>query len=194
MLAGDLIEMAVDDDRVRTALAKSGELFQGYHPVMQEVHERNAARLEKIIDVIGWPTEDRVGKEASDAAWLVLQHAISKPALQRSGLELLRPLARTRQVDPIRVAMLEDRIRFFEGRSQLYGTQFDWDEHGEMSPVMMDDVASVNERRIALGLPIMDEAIKAQRASVMNTAERPPEDMEVRKSRFLSWCKEVGWR
>jgi hypothetical protein len=36
----------------------------------------------------------------------------------------------------LQAAMLEDRIRAFEGRPQRYGTQFDWDANGEPSPVV----------------------------------------------------------
>ncbi|NJC27510.1 hypothetical protein [Neolewinella antarctica] len=39
------------------------------------MHWRNAEELEQIIDVIGSPTIDRVGREVSAATRLVIQYA-----------------------------------------------------------------------------------------------------------------------
>src|SRR5207247_48023 len=80
------------------------------------------------------------------AAWLILQHAIGNPPLMRRGLTLLRGGVSEGEVSPLEVAMLEDRIRTFEGRPQRYGTQFDWDEHGRLSPLPLEDPAGVDAR------------------------------------------------
>ncbi len=108
--------MAADDLRLREDLAADGSLFQGYHPRMRAVHERNADRLEAIIANSGWPNVASVGQEASEAAWLIAQHAISRPKLMRATLALLRDSRSAGSVAPWRLAMLEDRICMFEGR------------------------------------------------------------------------------
>jgi hypothetical protein len=69
------------------------------------------------------------------AAWQIVQHAIGDPEFQRRSLELVRGAARRGDADPLQVAMLDDRILFFEGRLQLYGTQFDWDANGQTSAI-----------------------------------------------------------
>src|SRR5437870_12291511 len=69
----------------------------------------------------------------------------------RRGLTLLQGGASKGEVSPLNVAMLEDRIRTFEGRPQRYGTQFDWDEHGRLSPLPLEDPAGVDARRRATG-------------------------------------------
>lgn len=74
-------------------LGRSGALFDGYHPRMREVHERNAGRLGAILEAHGWPGRSLAGEDASAAAWLVLQHAIGNPSLQRRGLTLMRAAA-----------------------------------------------------------------------------------------------------
>lgn len=48
---------------------------------MEQLHNRNAKILNDIIEAIGYPTIDKVGKEASEAAWLVIQHSIGQSAL-----------------------------------------------------------------------------------------------------------------
>ena len=48
-----------------------------------------------------------------------------------TALSALQAAAGRGEVPPLQPAMLEDRIRTFEGRPQRYGTQFDWDADGE---------------------------------------------------------------
>src|SRR5688500_3614206 len=92
-LRDELVAMAGEDRRVRDHLAAGGALPDGYHPAMQTVHHRNAARLAAIIEEHGWPGRGLAGDDGARAAWLVLQHAIAHPALQRRGLVLLREAA-----------------------------------------------------------------------------------------------------
>jgi hypothetical protein len=126
-----LSDMAEEDQRVRAELAATGELFQGYHPRMAEVHRRNAQELEAIIELYGWPGKSLVGDAGANAAWLILQHAIGNPELQRKCLPVLREAITRGEMEPAQAAYLEDRICFFERRAQRYGTQFDWDENAE---------------------------------------------------------------
>ena len=190
----ELIAMAEEDQRVRAELASDGSLFQGYHPRMRAVHDSNAARLSAILDAHGWPGEPQVGSEGAKAAWLIAQHAIAQPALQRRVLDSLKPAARKGDVPVLQAAMLEDRIRSFEGRPQLYGTQFDWDEAGQMSPLPIDDPAQVDARRREIGLEPLASDLRKRRAAMAAGPERPPEDWAARQRGVESWCREVGWR
>jgi hypothetical protein len=133
-ITDELIAMAEHDRKVGDELAASGALYEGYDPRMAAVHEKNALRLREIMAQIGWPTERLVGKRAAEAAWLIAQHAIAHPQFQRSCLKFLAVAAREHLVPAWQPAMLEDRIRVFEGRPQLYGTQLEPDEHGNMRP------------------------------------------------------------
>jgi hypothetical protein len=193
-LRRELLAMADEDLRVREELAKAGSLYGGYHPRMREVHERNATRLHRILDEHGWPGRSVVGERAAEAAWLIVQHAIGDPALQRRSLALLRDAAAAGEAPRLQVAMLEDRIRAFEGRGQLYGTQFDWDARGEMSPLPIEDVEHVDERRHQLGLPCMEEETRRKRLAAAQTRERPPRDRAAYQREMEAWLRSVGWR
>jgi hypothetical protein len=67
-----------------------------------------------------------------------VQHAISLPQFQRQCLALLQAAVTRGEAPAWQVAMLTDRIRILEGRQQLYGTQFDWDANGQMSPLPIE--------------------------------------------------------
>ncbi|MGH9381676.1 MAG: DUF6624 domain-containing protein [Thermoanaerobaculia bacterium] len=193
-LMDELLAMADEDLRVREELAQDGSLYGGYHPRMREVHERNAARLRQILDEHGWPGRSLVGEQAAEAAWLIVQHAIGDPPLQRHSLVLLRDAAAAGEAPVLQAAMLEDRIRTFEGRGQLYGTQFDWDEEGAMSPFPIEDVDHVDAYRRQIGLPPLEDETRRRRRIVAQTAERPPQDWAAYQREMEEWLRSIGWR
>jgi hypothetical protein len=90
--------------------------------------------------------------------------------------------------------MLEDRIRCMEGRPQRFGTQFDWDIDGNMSPLPLEDSEGMDARRQAIGLAPLAEEIRARRAAVAESLEQPPHDWTQRQREMEAWCKKVGWR
>lgn len=190
-IARELIAMAEEDRRVRAELVADGTLFDGYSPRMEAVHLANGARLEAIVAAHGWPGRRLVGDEASRAAWLVLQHAISRPDLQRRGVGWLSEAVAASEVPALELAYLEDRVAFFEGRPQRYGTQSDWDEAGRMSVWTLEDPERVDEWRHAVGLgPLVERPC----AGGEMEPEPPPRDWETRRREFLAWCRQVGWR
>jgi hypothetical protein len=190
-LRDELLAMAEEDDRVREELAADGSLYAGYHPRMEAVHSRNAARLAQILDQHGWPGISLVRADGEEAAWRIAQHAIAHPALQRRVLELLKA-SPPHDLPRSQIAYLEDRIRTLEGRPQLYGTQFDWDDHGEMSPMPIEDPARVDERRAAMGLDPLAERTRKMRAQTGN--EPRPADLVARRREMEAWARKVGWR
>jgi hypothetical protein len=192
-LRSELLAMAEEDQRVRAELAADGSLFQGYHPRMEDVHRRHGARLLEIIEARGWPGRSVAGDDGSRAAWLILQHAISMPSLQRWGLEILKAEGARGEVDGAQVAMLEDRIRVFEGRKQVYGTQYDWDEHGEIGPSPIEDPEHVDERRRAVGLPPLEEHTRRMREGMKQVQKGLPQDYAERQRAQREWARSVGW-
>jgi hypothetical protein len=193
-LRDELLAMAAEDQRVRANLAADGSLFDGYHPRMAEVHDRNAARLTAVIGEYGWPGRSLVGEDGARAAWLVLQHAIGHPDLQRRGLVLLQQAVVQGEVPAAEVAMLADRIAFFEGRPQRYGTQFDWNEQGELAPWTIEDEAGVEERRREVGLPPLAEVTRRMRQDMARSREKQPQDWKERQRQFEAWARSVAWR
>ncbi|TRW21042.1 hypothetical protein FMM05_20730 [Flavobacterium zepuense] len=177
-ISNELIEMAQHDLHDREKLINEGKLTPGYNPDMERVHKINAARLEEIIDAIGYPTTSKVGKQASEAAWLIVQHAISEPALMKRCYTLI--IEAGDNVSPQNQAYLYDRICYFEGRPQKYGTQFD--DRG-MYPV--EDKAEMVRLREALRLRAHDEDLIVVHKAGQNLH---PFDRE-----FNNWRKNVGW-
>ncbi|MEM8886751.1 MAG: DUF6624 domain-containing protein [Bacteroidota bacterium] len=192
-IAHQIIELKEEDLRVRDKLIQEGLLGKGYNEEMKAVHDKNAYILAGIMEEIGYPTVEKVGEEASQAAWLVIQHAIGQPAFMKKCADILAEAVRKQEVNPKGLAYLMDRIAVFEQKPQLYGTQFDWDEKVELSPEAYDDIAKVNERRKAIGLNTIEAQTAIMRQQAKKEQESPPEDFEKRRKEKLAWLKEVGW-
>ena len=177
--AEELIEMAQHDLYVREKLLQEGALSRGYNPEMEAVHKKNAARLEQIINDIGYPTKSKVGIEASEAAWLIVQHAISEPALMKRCWQLIQ---KTEDVNPQNLAYMYDRICYFEGKPQKYGTQFD--SRG-LYPV--EDKKEMIRLRKELKLKVHDEDMIVESKTDEFTDLHPDDET------FNQWRKKVGW-
>src|SRR5262249_50196693 len=91
-------------------------------------------------------------------------------------------------------AYLSDRIAVFEGRPQTFGTQFDWDAQGQLSPAPIRDPQTIEERRASIGLPPLADSIAEMRASAAADVEVAPADLAQRREQFEAWARRVGWR
>lgn len=191
-LADRLIALAANDLETRERLAADGSLFDGYHPEMQAVHEENARELETIIAKDGWPTSDIAGDDGAEAAWLIAQHAIGLPEFQRKCLELLKAAVAAGKAPAWQMAMMLDRILTFEGRPQVYGTSFDWDDSGQLNPRPIEDPDGVDRRRTEVGLEPMEVAISKLRTR--DAAQPRPADLAEHRRRMDDWARLVGWR
>ena len=191
-LRDELLAMEQEDLRVRAELAADGSLFEGYHPQMEAVHRRNALRLLEIIEAHGWPGERLAGPDGAQAAWRIAQHAIGEPEFQRQCLRWLSEAAEAGDVPAWQPAFLEDRVRVFEGRPQLYATQFQVSDDGWPVPFPIEDPHGVDERRRAVGLePLADQLRRAHQEEV---TPPDPATRERREREYHEWLRRVGWR
>ncbi|MDX6523246.1 MAG: hypothetical protein QOI17_759 [Gaiellales bacterium] len=190
----ELLAMAGEDGAMRERLVADGSLFDGYNPLMAIVHRRNGDRLSEIVEAHGWPGRSLVGEDGADAAWLVLKHAIGDPGLQRRCLPLLELAAAGGDIPPWHFATLLDGIRFYEGRPQVYGSMFDWDENGELAPWPIEDADEVDQRRALVGLPPLAEQIQSVRMAAGAEGDRRPADPAARRREADEWARSVGWR
>lgn len=90
-------------------------------------------------------------------------------------------------------AYLTDRIRFNQRLPQVYGTIFDWDEQGEMSPWCIENPETVEKRRQEVGLPPLEEYMQTMRNSAREEGHCPPASYDARQREIETWAKHVGW-
>jgi Kdo2-lipid IVA lauroyltransferase/acyltransferase len=184
----ELLALAQDAEAVRDSL---GRLSAGDAPELEAIHRRNLASLIARADAHGWPGRSLAGEDGAAAAFRILWNAKEEPALLRRCLPLLEAAAAANEVPPLQPALLADRIRFFEGRPQLYGTTLEWDSQGRLTAGALEAPADVDVRRAALGLGPLAIAVE-ERLRVAE--ETPPADPARRYREFETWARRVGWR
>ncbi len=189
-----IIGLQNTDLELREKLISEGKLGEGYNKEMENLHNQNAEVLNQIIEIIGFPTVEKVGNQLAYSAWLVIQHSIGKPEFMKRCAELLEiEVKKKKKADPRNLAYLTDRIATFENIPQLYGTQFDWDDNGELNPNDFDDINKVNQRRKSIGLNTLEEQTDILRTQAKHENHLPPKDLIQRKTEMENWKKLVGW-
>lgn len=126
---------------------------------ISEIDAENQIWLKSTLARIGWFRISIYGRSASNASWLLVQHADQDPAWQKEVLEVLKPLAAQGEASWKDVAYLEDRLAATESKPQVYGTQGQC-QNGAWSPFEISDPSQVDQRRIAIGLMPLDEYAK----------------------------------
>jgi len=151
-ITSQLLGMAEVDQHMRKTNTEKNHDSE----LWKEIDSKNTVLLKQIIEKIGWPTTSKVGKEASEDAWLIAQHADLDVDFQKQCLELMKKES-AEEVSETDIAYLHDRICVNEGRPQFFGTQFYTNEHGAYGPRPVEELESVDNRRKAIGLePLAD--------------------------------------
>jgi hypothetical protein len=119
------------------------------------IDQQNIGRLEAIVAAHGWPKRSVFGAKAASAAFLILQHA--DLGYQKKYLPMVREAAAANEMQRSSLALLEDRVRLREGKSQIYGSQVRRNAKDEWEPTDLEDPANVDARRATVGLqPLAD--------------------------------------
>lgn len=128
---------------------------RGYSDEMRKIHEDNAQFLEETLKIVRLDELMSVSKEIADAVFLIIQHAISLPSFMK---EMLVRLSVGPSKHPLYAAYIEDRIHYFERQPQRYGTQYDYNEQGQMSMYWCtDSIEMINQRRALVGMNTVQE-------------------------------------
>ena len=172
-LSEELIRLGLLDQTVRvgyTAQVLSDTAYLRASLVIDSVLTR---RLRRIVAEHGWPGVSVVGREAAQAAFLIVQHSPSD-AFQRESLPLLEAAVAAGEASGADVAMLTDRIRVHDGKPQLYGTQFRIvDEVLVAYPI--EDIMKLDDRRAAVGLMPMNDYAQLLRGTYRGVVRWPPD-------------------
>lgn len=123
-----------------------------YGGEQDKIISANTTWLKGVLGKIGWFDISRYGEEASQAAWLLVQHADNDPAWQNKVLDVLRDSVKHGNMQPKYYAYLVDRVAHNGGRPQVYGTQGSCDKAG-WEPFSTIEPATLDARRQSMGLP-----------------------------------------
>jgi len=119
-ITNKILKMAKREQSLRKKFLKtnSEEDFQK----VKDVDKINREEFKKIFEEIGYISSE-YGKEVQLAAFLIVQHMPKEDTpFMKEYLYLMKD--DLKNINPLNYAQLVDRVRIYEGKNQLYGTQF----------------------------------------------------------------------
>lgn len=118
----------------------------------------NLIRVLKILDEKGWVGKDKVGQQANQTLFLVIQHSDLK--IQQKYLPMMREAVKNGNAKPSHLALMEDRVALREGRKQIYGSQIGANPISNKPYVLpLEDPNNVDKRRADVGLEPLAEYV-----------------------------------
>lgn len=149
----ELMTRVTADQAIRdTMFSKGIALDPATISRMEQVDRDNTSWLKDQIRQNGWPSAAKVGKAASDAALLIVQHAVHDPPFQRMALDTVTRLFEKGEVEGQAFALLFDRVKTQAGQKQRYGTQAKMTGR-KIAFDPMEDSTKVDSLRQTVGLP-----------------------------------------
>jgi hypothetical protein len=147
-------------DQLAITTRVEGVEAEAYSHLLRVDKERlireNAEWLKSVLARIGWFDISRYGADASQGAWLLVQHADYDPAFQRAMLKVLGDRVPRGDMQATYYAYLVDRVAVNSGERQTYGTQGRCvPGAGRWEPREVAEPEGLDARRAALGLEPM---------------------------------------
>ncbi len=161
---GDTLNQVYTDDQfyrrqLDSVQKKYGPDSKQMQALWKKIEEKDSIDLEIVTSILnrkGWLGPDEVGQRASEALWLVIQHADS--LTQVTWLPVMKTAVEQGKAQPDELALLEDRILVTQGKKQIYGSQVHSDpKTGKMNFFPIEDEPNVNKRRATVGLGPLEE-------------------------------------
>ena len=146
----------------RNKYMKNGGYFRtpAIFPVLameEENHNLNTQRLLELLDKYGWPTATEVTEYAAAGAAMIINHTDYE--LRAKYFPMLEQAFKQGEAQPLRYAKMRDRLLVEEGKKQLYGTQWKFENSGRV-PHPIEEPEYVDKRRAEIGLGPLDVYLK----------------------------------
>ena len=183
-----LLELETRAQAVRSELIAAREINEAFHPRLEEINRSNTSRLRQIIAVFGWPGNSLVGDKGARAAWRVALYSYAEPSFMRQCRDLIDRASHNGEAPRWHFAMIDDRIRVYEGKPQRYGTQLRHGPNG-VEPHPLENDARINSMRTQAGLPLMAQTL----AQARSQPAPPPEVIAAREAAELDFRRHAGW-
>ena len=120
-------------------------------------HIENERKLLKLLEIYGWPTASSVTEYAAAGAALIINHTTYE--VRSNYFPLLEKAFKQGEAQPLRYAKMRDRLLVEEGKKQLYGTQWKF-ENTERVPQPIEAPEYVDKRRAEIGLGPLNTYLK----------------------------------
>ena len=122
---------------------------------MQKIDGDNTQYVKKLVAEMGWIDAGRFGREASNTAFLIVQHSGNLP-LMLAALPEIEKDVKAGKADGQDFALLYDRTQLSLGNPQRYGSQIG-QAGGKMVVLPVENREKIDEYRKSMGMmPLAD--------------------------------------
>lgn len=125
----------------------------------KKISEENTRLIKKIVKEMRFPGISEIGHSASDAAFILVQHADRDTMLQKTVLLRMKELIKLNNVNPEHYGYLLDRTLVNANKPQVYGTQFKDLKNKVLYPI--EDSINVDKRRKEIGMPSLSTYVNS---------------------------------
>lgn len=165
-LQAKLLVLYEDDQSIRQQYISAQKKFghqskqvDSLRTIMIDKDSINLIKITEILDKYGWVGADKVGGQANQTLFLVIQHSDLKT--QQKYLPMMREAVKIGNANGSALALLEDRVALGEGKRQIYGSQIGYDNETNKSFVLpLEDPDNVDKRRAEVGLGLLADYVK----------------------------------
>ncbi|CAM1345086.1 DUF6624 domain-containing protein [Tenacibaculum amylolyticum] len=149
-------------DMAKLYFMKKAKVPHWYYPIAkmkEEISKGNFIKMEKLLEENGWPTYSTVGKIAADAPLLVINHH-KEDEIRKKYLTRIKQACENKEGSCLEYAKIHDRILVNDGKKQLYGMQFRYNENRNLEPFPIASPEYVDKRRKTIGLEPLKQYLK----------------------------------
>jgi hypothetical protein len=152
----ELANRLQEDQRIREKLMDGlvGEVVEQ----MQKIDGDNTQYVKRLITELGWIDAGRFGREASTAAFMIVQHSGDLP-LMLAALPEIEKDVQAGKADGQDFALLYDRTQLSLGNPQRYGSQIG-QANGKTVVLPVEDREKVDEYRKSMGMMPLTDYLK----------------------------------
>lgn len=149
------IDCSKVDSLLDKAIKSDQENRTGLTEYNKMIEVENQRLLINIFEQCGFPNSKKNTKESVVHAFIILLHSDYK--IQKEYYDEVVKAIETDDLRKSDIAYLEDKMLRALQRPQKYGTQDEYDENGNLILAPYDDFDKVNERRLEVGLPVLEK-------------------------------------
>ncbi len=162
----ELLAIHKEDQNIRHELiaarnhpTPSTKTIDSLGKIMETKDSVNIIQVSKILDSYGWIGKDKIGADANQTLFLVVQH--SDLGIQQKYLPMIRKATLVGDASKSHLALLEDRVALREGKMQIYGSQVaQFLGNNEYYILPLRDPETVDVRRAEVGLQPLADYVK----------------------------------
>ncbi|MEX8546806.1 MAG: DUF6624 domain-containing protein [Mucilaginibacter sp.] len=161
-----ILERVFDSDQIGRdkpiiILKKYGADSKEHQQAVDEQHKQDSIDQKTVFDIIdkyGWLPKKEISSKANNGIFYTIQHAGLNA--QTKYEDIVTKAFRQKQIGNYEYAIFIDRIKMFEGKNQIYGTQLGMDNIGNLFLYPVEDMTKLDSKRKSAGLDPLEKSIK----------------------------------